>query len=69
MPTLNHLKSLLKRVDEQVRTIEGGLRHIDSEQKKLDKKRLQFQGLLKIRKEESEKLTREIDKMNKEKSA
>jgi peptidoglycan hydrolase CwlO-like protein len=65
MPTINYLKSVFKKLDEQVKALEGGLRHITSQQQKLEKKKMQFEHLLKIRKEELKKLVEQIEEIQK----
>ena len=63
MPTVRYLKSILKKVQEQVKALQGGLQHINSEQTKLEKKKTQFEYMLKLRKEDAEKIILQIQKI------
>jgi hypothetical protein len=65
MPTENYLKGVLRKAEEQVRALEGGLRHIGSEMTKLQKKHSQFEQMLKLRKEDVLKIKKELEEIQK----
>jgi hypothetical protein len=65
MPTKNYLKSVLRKAEEQVRALEGGLRHIGSEMAKLQKKHGQFEQMLKLRKQDVLKIKKQLEDIQK----
>jgi hypothetical protein len=65
VPTENYLKSVLRKAKEQVKALEGGLRHIGSEMTKLEKKHNQFEQMLKLRKQDILKLEKQLQDIQK----
>jgi hypothetical protein len=57
------LKNLLKRVNEQVRALEGGLKHISSQQSELDEKKKQFEYYLNSEQEKLDKKKMQFEHM------
>ena len=67
MPTMGYLRMLLKRADEQVRALKGGLRHIGGQIEKLQKKQAQFEALFKFRTKDVEEIQQQIAKLEHDK--
>ena len=67
MPTMGYLLMLLKRADEQVRALKGGLRQIGGQIEKLQKKHAQFEALLKFRTKDVEEIQQQIAKLEHDK--
>jgi hypothetical protein len=65
MPSEGHLKSILRKAEQQVRALEGGLQHIGSEMVKLQKKHGQFEQMLKLRKQDVLKIKKQLEDIQK----
>ena len=65
MPSEGHLKSILRKAEQQVRALEGGLQHIGSEMAKLQKKHGQFEQMLKLRKQDVLKIKKQLEGIQK----
>ena len=65
MPTINHVKQLLRKAEEHVRVLKSGITNIDSQISKLQKKKDQVEQMIRIRNHEVERLKKQIEDMNK----